>query len=164
MRVLAAVLDACCIHVTLILQPDIKQVVFVSTVHLENTRLRATRIMNLLHLVRAGAEVPAQGWQLTFHTSFKLQEELEYWKFCYVHGYFACVYVCAPMCTQYLQRPEERAKPLGLDLQMIASHYVGAGNEPHTPPSYGRAIAALNCSAISPALKWNVGAERNSKR
>lgn len=48
----------------------------------------------------------------------------------------ACMSVCAPVyvclctkCMQYLQRSEERAKPPGLDLQMVVTHDVGAGNE-----------------------------------
>jgi hypothetical protein len=38
----------------------------------------------------------------------------------------ACMYACAPLCTQRLH-PEEGIRSLYLELQMVVSHHVAAG-------------------------------------
>ena len=46
----------------------------------------------------------------------------------YVYGCFACIYVHAPSVYDAL-RDKEEVVLLELELQMIVSHHVGAGNQ-----------------------------------
>lgn len=46
----------------------------------------------------------------------------------YMHGYFPCMYVCVSHVYSDCRGQRMVSDPLNLELQMVASHHVGAEN------------------------------------
>lgn len=66
----------------------------------------------------------------------------------YVHGCFACIYVClCTMCLQWPQRPEESVGFPGIGVTVVSLH-VDAGNQTQ---AHGGTTSNLNNWVISPA-------------
>ena len=100
-------------------------------------------------------KMPVCIWVMSFLTVHKCKHETPFLKFIFLSLSFAninflCVWapslhVCLhPLIAYWLWRPEEGSDPLDLELQMVVSCHVGAGNWTHVFWK-SSSCCALNC-------------------